>query len=125
MPKSIILFLWFAGLATAIRFASAGLDSQGEVFMAIYDTAMVTLRLAVIWLIVSRRSQLLRWGWTGFALIGAGANVIHFAAHPGDMMVMPGPLLIAYYGLMVASAVALLLPDSWNWFRNEPCTRSA
>jgi hypothetical protein len=120
MPKSIILFVWLACLAVAARLAPVAIDPRHDALAAIYGIAMVALRLAVIWLIVHRHSSLLRWGWIGFAFIGAGANAIHFVAQPGAIAAMP--LLIAYYGLALASAAALLLPASWDWLSTEPRT---
>lgn len=124
MPKSIILFERLAWLTVAFHIIGAIMDftdtnslqQHGGLLIA-YDLAMIALRIAIIWLIVHRLSNLLRWGWVVFVFVNAAINAAYLATQLGDVDTMRWLVTVAYFGLMLASAVALLVPASAEWFR--------
>jgi len=121
MPKSIIVFERLAWLAVALRLAPdvvSWLGAPGSwgqfVFLFHYDLLVVALRIAVIWLIVRRHSNLMRWGWIGLAVGSSVMGTAGLLSQPGDQLVLV--LVLAGYLLALAAAAALLVPASWRWF---------
>jgi hypothetical protein len=125
MPKSIVLFERLAYLAVALRLVVDGaswlLDYHAARhqtgFLLGYDACMVGLRIAVIWLIVHRRSNLMRWGWIGLAIGSAGFGTAGFVTQPGGQAAAVWPLIFTVYFLTLAAGFFLLAPASWRWFR--------